>query len=69
VQVVDLTVARERFDAVLAVGGEASTEYWRMLTLLGTTGQSVGQEAIVQTVFLDTGIGQMSMMMNLAVTT
>jgi hypothetical protein len=55
VQVVDLTVARERFDAVLAVGGEASTEYWRMLTLLGTTGQSFGQEAIVQTVFLDNG--------------
>ena len=53
--------------AAQTAGGEESPEFWDMEQRLGLEGQSFGQEAIVQTIFLDTGTAQNSIQRDLAV--
>jgi hypothetical protein len=57
---------RANMDAARAQG-EHAQPYYEMLQQLGLAGQAFGQDAIVATIFLDTGTGQNSLQADLAV--
>lgn len=66
IQFVNLNEVRSAFDTALA-DGEQSAAYWQMQGKLNST-EGFAQEAIVQTVPVDTGTGANSQLWDLAVT-
>src|SRR5207247_9747191 len=66
IQVVDLSLAMSNFQAATA-NGTANPDYYRMLLQLGLEGQGFGQDAITNTIFVDTGSGTNSRLWDLAV--
>jgi hypothetical protein len=66
IQIVDLNMAISNFQTATA-NGTSSREYYQMLAQLGLEGQGFGQDAIVNTIFVDTGSGANSRLWDLAV--
>ncbi len=66
IQFVDLGAVQGAFDNALAAG-EQSADYWHMLGQLNST-EGFAQEAIVQTIPVNTGSGDNSQLWDLAVT-
>jgi hypothetical protein len=66
IQIVDLNLAISNFQTATA-NGTSSLEYYQMLAQLGLEGQGFGQDAISNTIFVDTGSDQNSRLWDLAV--